>query len=136
VVSAGNGGHSPAPSGGAPQEPAPSGGSAGAPEGSDGDLGCDDAVLCDDFEDDTSGMAPGTPWTVDVNGGAVQISDERAFSGEKSVLVSNTEGAFKRAYFSVASRFARTRTTAEVSCSARALRSAATANVKQAVRLQ
>jgi hypothetical protein len=102
VVSAGNGGHSPAPSGGAPQEPAPSGGSAGAPDGSDGDLGCDDAVLCDDFEDDTSGMAPGTPWTVDVNGGAVQISDERAFSGEKSVLVSNTEGAFKRAYFSVA----------------------------------
>lgn len=47
-------------------------------------------------------MAPGQPWTVEVNGGDVKISDQRAFSGDKSVHVSNTQGAYKRAFFSVA----------------------------------
>src|SRR5690606_13429080 len=37
----------------------------------------------------------------DVSGGEVLVSEERAFSGTKSVRVSNTPGAYKRAYFSV-----------------------------------
>jgi hypothetical protein len=82
--------------------PSPSAGAAGAspadPVAADG---CDTALLCDDFEADTNGMPPGAPWTVQVNGGAVEVSTERAFSGTNSVHVSNTEGAYKRAYFSV-----------------------------------
>lgn len=62
---------------------------------------CEDSVFCDDFDDDTVGMAPGQPWTADVNGGAVEVSSERAFSGDRSVHISNTAGAYKRAYMSI-----------------------------------
>ncbi len=71
------------------------------PSGPGGGDPCDSALFCDDFEDDASGMSPGQPWQSDVNGGGVEVSEERAFSGTKSVHVSNTEGAYKRAYFSV-----------------------------------
>jgi hypothetical protein len=93
--------------GGAPA----AGGAAGAAGGAGGqaeetsneapDDPCATALLCDDFEDDTSGSPPGDPWQSDTNGGDVSVSDERAFSGERSVHVSNTAGAYKRAYFSV-----------------------------------
>lgn len=50
-------------------------------------------------------MAPGQPWKSETNdnggGGEVVVSTERAFSGDKSVHVSNTQGQYKRAYFSV-----------------------------------
>ncbi len=75
--------------------------SSSAEETSAAEDGCGAALLCDDFDDDTVGMAPGEPWSVDVNGGGVEISTERAFSGDKSVHVSNTQGAYKRAYFAV-----------------------------------
>jgi hypothetical protein len=77
---------------------APSAGAGGFSEPSDA---CATALFCDDFEDDASGAEPGAPWTAQVNGGAVVVSTERAFSGSNSVHVSNTAGAFKRAYFSV-----------------------------------
>jgi hypothetical protein len=57
--------------------------------------------LCDNFDEYTVGMPPSAPWTSDVNGGGIEVSTERAFSGDKSVHVSNTQGAYKRAYFSV-----------------------------------
>lgn len=62
---------------------------------------CASALLCDGFDDDVVGMAPGQPWKTEANGGAVAVSDARAFSGDKSVHVSNTQGQYKRAYFSV-----------------------------------
>jgi hypothetical protein len=115
MTSGGAGPDVPANPGGAGSGGTPAGGAAGAPTGGGGSSGgtagaagaqpagdaCDAALLCDDFEDDTSGMAPGAPWTVDVNGGGVEVSSERAFSGSNSVYVSNSQGAYKRAYFSV-----------------------------------
>lgn len=62
---------------------------------------CGSALLCDNFDDDTVGMAPGQPWKSDSNGGAVAVSSDRAFSGDKSVHVSNAPGQYARAYFSV-----------------------------------
>lgn len=62
---------------------------------------CTSALLCDNFDDDAVGMAPGQPWKTEANGGAVAVSSDRAFSGDKSVHVSNTSGQYKRAYFSV-----------------------------------
>jgi hypothetical protein len=63
---------------------------------------CAAALLCDDFDDDVEGVAPPAPWTSDTNGGSVEVSTERAFSGSNSVHVSNSAGAYKRAFFSVA----------------------------------
>lgn len=79
---------------------APPTGEAGAGEQPTEDA-CATALLCDDFDDDTAGMQPGAPWTSDTNGGSVEVSSERAFSGANSVHVSNSPGAYKRAFFSV-----------------------------------
>lgn len=64
---------------------------------------CATALLCDNFDDDAVGMAPGQPWKTDASqdSGTVAVSNERAFSGDNSVHVTNTAGAYKRAYFSV-----------------------------------
>ncbi|HEX2733731.1 MAG TPA: hypothetical protein VHM70_19105 [Polyangiaceae bacterium] len=75
------------------------GGANGAPDTSADP--CATALFCDDFDDDSLGMPPGDPWTSDVNGGTVEVSSEHAFSGANAVHVSNSEGAYKRAYFSV-----------------------------------
>lgn len=103
---AGQGGGGAAASAGAgglpPSVPMPAAGAGGSPDAPGGVDGCAAALLCDDFEDDASDMAPGAPWTVELNGGDVLVSSERAYSGENSVHVSNTSGAYKRAYFSVA----------------------------------
>lgn len=64
---------------------------------------CATALLCDNFDDDAVGMAPGQPWKTEASqdSGTIAVSNERAFSGDKSVHVTNTAGAYKRAYFSL-----------------------------------
>src|SRR6185436_10968384 len=41
--------------------------------------------FCDDFEKATTGMNPGTPWTVHLEKGALSVDETRAFSGARSV---------------------------------------------------
>ncbi len=62
---------------------------------------CDTALLCDGFEEDTPGQAPGTPWQTSLNGGSVQVDSTRAFKGSHSVHISAEAKSYARAYMSV-----------------------------------
>jgi polysaccharide lyase-like protein len=66
--------------------------------------GCTPALFCDDFEDDTLGKPPGSPWRDETgpSGASVSIDGTRAFSGQKSVHVSAPKGAaYRRGYFAI-----------------------------------
>ncbi|MGA7124221.1 MAG: hypothetical protein WBY94_29235 [Polyangiaceae bacterium] len=57
-----------------------------ATKASDGG-GCTSAIVCDDFEKDTVGAAPGAPWQVATTAGTVTVDSTRAASGTKSIKV-------------------------------------------------
>ena len=65
---------------------------------------CGTAWLCDSFEDDTLGQAPGKPWRNETgsSGASVSVDATRAFSGKHSVHVSAPKGAaYRRGYFAI-----------------------------------
>ncbi len=49
--------------------------------------GCEGAIVCDDFENDTVGAAPGAPWQVALTAGTVTVDSTRAASGTKAIKV-------------------------------------------------
>ncbi|MFO0617741.1 MAG: hypothetical protein U0414_34425 [Polyangiaceae bacterium] len=71
-----------------------SAGTGGAPQDP-----CAGRLLCDDFEDDTIGQAPGAPWSVATNNGAVAIDGTHAHSGSRAVKVATGAGQYKQAFF-------------------------------------
>jgi hypothetical protein len=48
--------------------------------------GCTGALICEDFEAQTTGAVPSGMWTANQNGGTVTVDGTRAFSGSKSLL--------------------------------------------------
>lgn len=88
-------GQPPAPAGRAevPAQPAPT------PESP-----CAPALFCDDFEDDETGVAPGSPWRDETkgSGATVRVDSARAHSGQRSVHVFAPRGAsYRRGYFAI-----------------------------------
>ena len=81
----------------------PSSATGAAATGSGGGSGdpCAGRLLCDDFETDTDGEAPGAPWQLSTNNGAVAIDGAHAHSGSHAVKVSTGAGQYKQALFSV-----------------------------------
>ncbi len=60
---------------------------------------CAGRLICDDFEGDTNGEAPGAPWGVATNNGAVVVDGAKAHSGTHAVKVSTGAGQYKQALF-------------------------------------
>ncbi len=59
---------------------------------------CATAVLCDDFEMYNPGGAPGGPWSVSTNQGAVTMDTTHAYSGTRAVKVTaNASGGYRSA---------------------------------------
>jgi hypothetical protein len=50
------------------------------------------ALICDDFELDSTGSPPGGFWSATQNGGTVSVDATRAFSGNHSLLARTAEG--------------------------------------------
>lgn len=78
-----------------------SAGTAGSGGGPSGAALCPEgALFCDDFEDDTSGQVPASPWEpATTAGGVVTVDATRAFSGTNALLASAPGGAqYRRAY--------------------------------------
>lgn len=94
----GQGGSSADPVQPPPADPSPPAGSGGSPSAASL---CALALFCDDFEDDPEGSPPAAPWESQPNGATVLISRDRAFSGDQSVYVETTAGAYKQGYFSL-----------------------------------
>lgn len=47
---------------------------------------CARALICDHFDKDKAGSAPGSPWTVSTAQGSVRVDTTRSYSGNNSVL--------------------------------------------------
>lgn len=60
---------------------------------------CAGRLICDDFEDDADGQAPGAPWQTATNNGNVAIDGAHAHSGTRAVKVSTGAGQYKQAFF-------------------------------------
>jgi hypothetical protein len=61
---------------------------------------CSAALVCDGFEDDTTGQLPGAPWREETygSGAVIAVSEQRAFSGRRSLQVTAPAAAPRRAY--------------------------------------
>jgi hypothetical protein len=68
---------------------------------------CASALICDDFEAQTTGAPPAAGWTANQNGGTLSVDSTRAFSGTKALLASAPAAPGYRsvmAYFSDATK--------------------------------
>lgn len=67
------------------------GGTGGQSDGGQQDAKCKNALVCDDFEQYTTGAAPGSPWTVmlsNAQASSITVDATRARSGSRAVKVS------------------------------------------------
>lgn len=68
---------------------------------------CQSALLCDDFESLTAGVAPSGVWTTNPVNGSVTVDDTRAFRGTQSIKASTLStdesgSTYKQAFLGVA----------------------------------
>lgn len=66
-------------------------------------LGCEGRIVCEDFEDEALGGAPGAPWEVSLERATMEVSSGRAVSGSRAlqIQIEGGEGNYRRAYLSV-----------------------------------
>jgi hypothetical protein len=64
---------------------------------------CDQALFCDGFEDDAMGQLPAAPWSEETyrSGAVIKVSDERVFSGSRSLHVLAPANARRRGYVAI-----------------------------------
>lgn len=64
---------------------------------------CSGALLCEDFEAHAVDAAPGAPWQVSTQQGALTVDDAMAYSGNQSVhiTIEGGDGTYRRAFMSI-----------------------------------